>query len=82
MTVTHIQTSEETTILAPFMRGLGEIQITHPPNTFAITPASLVTLEAIAGNKHLLTGKGLDWGSGTGCLDRLGRLGKLERATG
>jgi len=62
------QTHEQTVLAAVFMCGLGEIRIAHPPNTFAITPASLIALEAIARNKQLLSGKGLDWGSGTGCL--------------
>jgi len=62
------QTHEETVLAAAFMCGLGKIRIAHPPNTFAITPASLIALEAIARNKQLLVGRGLDWGSGTGCL--------------
>jgi hypothetical protein len=50
------------------MRGLEEIRIAHPPNTFAVTPASLIALQAIARNQQLLRGTGFDWGSGTGCL--------------
>lgn len=68
-TLTGYRKSREETILAAAcMCGLGEIRIAHPPNTFALTPASLIALEAIARNKQLLAGRGLDWGSGTGCL--------------
>ena len=48
--------------------GLGEIAILHPPGTFALTPASLISLRGIGKNRELLAGLGLDWGSGTGCL--------------
>jgi len=48
--------------------GLREISILHPPGTFALTPASLVILQAIGSNQHLIAGNGIDWGSGTGCL--------------
>ena len=65
MTTTHVQTDHETTVSAP---GIGEIRILHPPGTFALTPASLISLQAIAQNRNLLEGIGLDWGSGTGCL--------------
>ena len=64
----HLQTGHETTLHAPLMFGLGEIRLLQPPETFALTPASLVSLQAIARNQNLLTGSGLDWGSGTGCL--------------
>ena len=47
---------------------LGEMQIVHLPGTFALTPASRIMLEAIGKQQHLLRGKGIDWGSGTGCL--------------
>jgi|RhiMetdeSRZDD1v2_1073273.scaffolds.fasta_scaffold12305_8 SAM-dependent methyltransferase len=68
MATTYIQSSQGTTLLASFMRGLGEIRIAHPANTFALTPASLIALQTIAENQQLLAGNGLDWGSGTGCL--------------
>jgi 16S rRNA G966 N2-methylase RsmD len=64
----YFQTVELTVLHEPFMRGLGEIRIAHPAGTFATTPASLISLEAIANNQHLLAGVGLDWGSGAGCL--------------
>jgi hypothetical protein len=47
---------------------LGEIRIHHPPGTFALTPASLIGIQAIVDNRGLLKGTGIDWGSGTGCL--------------
>jgi SAM-dependent methyltransferase len=48
--------------------GLGEIRISHPPGTFALTPASIISVQAIGKNQHLLGGLGIDWGTGTGCL--------------
>ncbi len=48
--------------------GLGEIKILHPSGAFALTPASLISIQAIGRNQHLLSGMGIDWGSGTGCL--------------
>ena len=47
---------------------LGKIKILHPPYTFALTPASLISIQSIAENQELLNGVGIDWGSGTGCL--------------
>ena len=47
---------------------LGEIRISHPSGTFGLTPASHISMEAIGRNQHLLSGIGIDWGSGTGCL--------------
>lgn len=47
---------------------MGEIQILHPLGTFRLTPASLISVQAIGKNQELLTGHGIDWGSGTGCL--------------
>ena len=39
--------------------GLGELTFLHPPRTFALTPASLIALQAIAQNQHLLSGSDL-----------------------
>jgi len=39
--------------------GLGELTFFHPPRTFALTPASLIALQAIAQNQHLLSGSDL-----------------------
>ncbi|MDQ4078478.1 MAG: methyltransferase [Chloroflexota bacterium] len=47
---------------------LGTIRILHPSGTFALTPASLIALQAIGDHQERLTGTGIDWGSGTGCL--------------
>lgn len=48
--------------------GLGELRFLHPAGTFALTPASLVSLQAIVDHQRLLSGRGIDWGCGTGCL--------------
>lgn len=58
----------ETTLGDDVTRGLGEIKLVHPRDTTPITPASMISVEAIAGNGHLLEGVGIDWGSGGGCL--------------
>jgi len=44
------------------------IKLCHPPGTFAITPASKTLIQAIIYNNELLSGIGIDWGSGIGCL--------------
>ncbi len=48
--------------------GLGRIRVQHPRGTFALTPASLISLTAICSYQDKLRGVGIDWGSGTGCL--------------
>ena len=58
----------KTVFAAHDSRGLGEFVFLHPPGTFALTPASLIALRAIAENQSLLRGVGLAWGSGVGCL--------------
>jgi len=60
--------AEETAVTAEMTFGLGELTIRHPAGTFALTPASLISLQAIGKHRNLLAGVGLDWGSGTGCL--------------
>jgi hypothetical protein len=57
-----------TIFVAEATAGLGEIQILHPPGTFALTPASRIAVQAIGKYQHLISGYGIDWGSGTGCL--------------
>ena len=47
---------------------LGPICLLHPPGTFAPTPASRISLRAIADHSDLLGGLGIDWGSGAGAL--------------
>ncbi len=59
---------DETTLGDEVTRGLGEITLMHPPGTTPITPASMISVEAIAGHGHLIEGVGIDWGSGGGCL--------------
>jgi SAM-dependent methyltransferase len=63
-----LQTANETTLPGPLMAGLGDVRILHPPGTFALSPASLISVQAIVGNQDLLKGIGLDWGTGSGCL--------------
>ena len=48
--------------------GLGEMEIKHPQGTFAVTPASLVSLKAIGIHRRHLSGNGIDWGPGSGIL--------------
>jgi SAM-dependent methyltransferase len=60
--------NDQTTLTTEMTGGLGELQIRHPPGTFALTPASRIALQAIGQHQRLLGGVGLDWGSGTGCL--------------
>lgn len=60
--------NHRTVLSADATGGLGEIQILHPPGTFTLTPASLISIQAVVENQRLLTGRGIDWGSGTGCL--------------
>lgn len=47
---------------------LGSLTIEVPHGRQTITPASRVALEAVGANADLLSGRGLDWGSGTGLL--------------
>jgi hypothetical protein len=62
------ETEEETDLSNEATYGLGELQIKHPPETFAVTPASLASLCAIGTHQQLLSGNGLDWGAGVGTL--------------
>ncbi|MCO6453091.1 MAG: methyltransferase [Caldilineales bacterium] len=63
--------------------GLGEIDILHPPGTFALTPASLIGIDAIIAHQNLLAGLGLDWGCGSGCLGILAaRIAEVDRVYG
>lgn len=50
------------------MKGLGDMMFRHPPGTFALTPASAIAIQAITDHQALLHGRGIDWGSGVGCL--------------
>jgi len=57
-----------TIIEEKYTNGLGKFVFQHHEGSFALTPASMITLEAIYQNQNLLFGKGIDWGCGTGCL--------------
>ena len=57
------------TRFAPEITGaIGTIDIAHPAGTFAPSPASVIAVQAIADNRRLLNGTGIDWGCGTGCM--------------
>ena len=63
--------------------GLGTIQLRHPPGTFAPSPATLVTLRAVAEVGDELSGVGLDWGCGIGVLSIAGaRIDGVEKIIG
>jgi SAM-dependent methyltransferase len=63
--------------------GLGEIIIHHPEGTFALTPASNISIQAICMNQSLLLGNGIDWGCGTGCLAIVAaKIGKVNQVIG
>ncbi|UCG89488.1 MAG: methyltransferase [Gemmatimonadota bacterium] len=47
---------------------LAPVTIRQRAGTYALTPASGVSLTAIAEHQALLRGSGIDWGCGTGCL--------------
>jgi len=47
---------------------LGTIRLDHPAGTFAPTPASMISLQAVVTNAHRLRGRGVDWGCGCGIL--------------
>lgn len=72
-----------TTLSADETHGLGPLEIRYPPGTFALTPASLIAIEAIGRHQELLRGTGLDWGSGTGCLAiAAARISAVEKVIG
>ena len=59
--------SDESIIDEKFTNRLGKLKFYHPIGTFSLTPASKILLRAIAENKEILHGIGIDWGSGVGC---------------
>ncbi len=62
---------------------LAPVPIRQPAGTFALTPASLTTLRAIADHQELLIGVGIDWGCGTGCLAIVAaKIPKVRRVIG
>ena len=75
--------TERTLFDAEETSGLGRIEILHPPGTFSITPASLISLQTIFCHQDLLGGVGIDWGPGTGCLSiAAARIGSVTRIIG
>jgi hypothetical protein len=65
---TRSEQNNRTRVPSEITGGLGEIEILHPAGTFAPTPASLIAVRAIGANQQLLSGIGIDWGCGAGCL--------------
>jgi hypothetical protein len=63
-----MNTPVRTAIDEKYTNGLGKFIFQHHEGSFALTPASMISLQAIYRNQHLLFGKGIDWGCGTGCL--------------
>lgn len=59
---------DASTIPAEDTHGLGEFVLDHPPGTFALTPASRISIGAICDHQDLLRGRGIDWGCGVGVL--------------
>jgi len=79
----HEATGSSTVLPASETNGLGSIRIEHPRGTFALTPASLISLTAICYRQDLLSGIGLDWGTGTGCLAiAAGRMDSVRKVYG
>ena len=63
--------------------GLGTIRLHHPPGTFAPTPATRITLMAVAQHRDELVGSGVDWGCGVGVLSiGAARLDTVDRIVG
>lgn len=78
-----LRKSNETTLEDDVTRGLGEIRLMHPSGTAPITPASMISVEAICGYRHLFEGIGIDWGSGGGCLSiAAARMPGVNRVVG
>jgi tRNA1(Val) A37 N6-methylase TrmN6 len=63
-----MQSSELTALTEEHIGDLAPVSIRQPVGTFALTPASLLSLRAVSERADLLEGRGLDWGCGTGCL--------------
>ena len=65
---TRSQENDQTRFPAEMTECPWEIELLHPPGTFAPTPASIIAMQAIGTNQQLLAGTGIDWGCGVGCL--------------
>jgi SAM-dependent methyltransferase len=63
--------------------GLGTLELEVPDGAGGITAASRLCLEGVGKNRDLLSGTGLDWGSGSGCLAiAAARISAVERVIG
>jgi len=59
------------------------IRIRQPEGTYHLTPASRITLLTIGNCQGLLSGIGIDWGCGTGCLAiAAARIPSVQRVIG
>lgn len=75
--------TDETVLPEAVSAGLGTLRFLHPAGTFALTPASRIALEAIGQHQALLSGIGLDWGSGAGCLAiAAARIAQVQKVIG
>jgi methylase of polypeptide subunit release factors len=75
--------SMSTMIDEKYTNGLGRFVFQHHEGSFALTPASKIALKAVYQNQHLLAGKGIDWGCGTGCLAiTAARIEKVSQVMG
>lgn len=67
--IREIRTGNDVSFLDEgFTKGLGRLSFHHPPGTFSLTPASNILIDAIIKNQDFISGIGVDWGSGIGCL--------------
>lgn len=67
--IREIRTGNDVSIISgEFTAGLGRLIFHHPIGTFSLTPASNILIETIIKHKDILSGIGIDWGSGVGCL--------------
>jgi len=81
--MSDVNTLDQTLLDDEATCGLGEFCISHPPGTFAITPASRIAIRAIGTNRQFLSGVGIDWGSGSGCMAiAAARLPSVEQLIG
>ncbi len=65
---TDHETDHETVLDDRATGGLRTLRVRHPPGTFALTPASRITVAAVGAEQRRLEGAGIDWGSGVGCV--------------
>lgn len=59
------------------------MHLLHPAGTFAITPASRISIRAVIACRERLSGTGIDWGSGVGGLSvAAARVPAVDRVVG